>query len=197
MDPVRVLTELSQLVVGRLVDDDKDRARADDPFGRALVRLVQEGEPATEVDDVALGDEVRVYRETVGLGRIAAQTAKQVLYQKVREAERDNIYNEYFPKIGELMSGTVKRFERGDMIVALGETEAILPKREESRAEHYNVGDRIRAIIVDVDRSGKGPQAARNLPSPAPAKSFRPASWMGPRPAGSPAPARGRPWPTG
>jgi len=90
---------------------------------RGEVRVLRpgaEGEAPSEVDDVVLGDEVRVYRETMGLGRIAAQTAKQVLYQKVREAERDNIYNEYFPKVGELMSGTVKRFERGDMIVDLG-----------------------------------------------------------------------------
>ena len=93
-----------------------------------------EGEPPTEVSEVALGDEIRQYREPVGLGRIAAQTAKQVLYQKVREAERDNIYNEYFPKLGELMSGTVKRFERGDMIVDLGKTEAIIPRDQQSRA---------------------------------------------------------------
>ena len=87
---------------------------------RILRPSATEGQPATETHEVALGDEVRVYRETIGLGRIAAQTAKQVLYQKVREAERDNVYNEYFPKVGELMNGTVKRFERGDMIVDLG-----------------------------------------------------------------------------
>ena len=89
-----------------------------------------------------------------------------MIYQKVKEAERENVYNEYSGRIGELINGTVKRFERGDMIVALGETEAILPKREESRAEHYNVGDRIRAIIVDVDRSGKGPQVMLSRTDP-------------------------------
>ena len=65
-----------------------------------VLRPGAEGEPSTEVHDVRLGDEVRIYRETIGLGRIAAQTAKQVLYQKVREAERDNVYNEYFLKFG-------------------------------------------------------------------------------------------------
>ncbi len=117
-----------------------------------------EGEAPTEVSDVALGDELRQYREPVGLGRIAAQTAKQVLYQKVREAERDNVYNEYFPKVGELMSGTVKRFERGDMVVDLGKTEAIVPRDQQSRAERYGQGERIRAILYEVHKNPKGPQ---------------------------------------
>jgi len=118
-------------------------------------------DPAIEMDSF-----VDIPRETPPLGRIAAQAAKQIIYQKVKEAERENVYNEYSGRIGELINGTVKRFERGDMIVALGETEAILPKREESRAEHYNVGDRIRAIIVDVDRSGKGPQVMLSRTDP-------------------------------
>lgn len=113
---------------------------------------------AVEVSDVALGDEIRIYREPIGLGRIAAQTAKQVLYQKVREAERDNIYNEFYPKIGELMSGTVKRFERGDMVVDLGRTEAIIPRDQQSRAERYGQGERIRSILYDVHKNPKGPQ---------------------------------------
>ncbi len=122
--------------------------------------------PPTEVDEVQLGDEVRVYREAMGLGRIAAQTAKQVLYQKVREAERDNIYNEYFPKVGELMSGTVKRFERGDMIVDLGKTEAIIPRDQQSRAERYGQGERIRSILFDVHRNPKGPQLVLSRTDP-------------------------------
>src|SRR6266545_128330 len=136
---------------------------------RGEVRVLRpgaEGETANEVDDVVLGDEVRVYRETMGLGRIAAQTAKQVLYQKVREAERDNIYNEYFPKIGELMSGTVKRFERGDMIVDLGKTEGIIPRDQQSRAERYGQGERIRSILYDVHRNPKGPQLVLSRTDP-------------------------------
>ncbi len=123
-----------------------------------ILRPGAEGEPPVEVDDVALGDEIRQHREPVGLGRIAAQTAKQVLYQKVREAERDNIYNEFFPKVGELMSGTVKRFERGDMVVDLGRTEAVIPRDQQSRMERYGQGERIRAVLHDVHRNPKGPQ---------------------------------------
>jgi transcription termination/antitermination protein NusA len=136
---------------------------------RGEVRVLRpgaEGEAPAEVDDVRLGDEVRVYRETMGLGRIAAQTAKQVLYQKVREAERDNIYNEYFPKVGELMSGTVKRFERGDMIVDLGKTEAIIPRDQQSRAERYGQGERIRSILYDVHKNPKGPQLVLSRTDP-------------------------------
>jgi N utilization substance protein A len=131
-----------------------------------VLRPAAEGEAPAEVDDVRLGDEVRVYRETMGLGRIAAQTAKQVLYQKVREAERDNIYNEYFPKVGELMSGTVKRFERGDMIVDLGKTEAIIPRDQQSRAERYGQGERIRSILYDVHKNPKGPQLVLSRTDP-------------------------------
>ena len=133
---------------------------------RILRPAAAEGEAPTEVSDVAVGDIVRVYREPVGLGRIAAQTAKQVLYQKVREAERDNIYNEYFPKMGEMMSGTVKRFERGDMIVDLGKTEAIIPRDQQSRAERYGQGERIRAILFDVHRNPKGPQLVLSRTDP-------------------------------
>jgi len=123
-----------------------------------VLRPGLEGEPPAEVSDVAVGDEIRQFREPVGLGRIAAQTAKQVLYQKVREAERDNIYNEFFPKVGELMSGTVKRFERGDMVVDLGRSEAVIPRDQQSRMERYGQGERIRAVLHDVHKNPKGPQ---------------------------------------
>src|SRR6202011_5075842 len=113
-----------------------------------------------------LGDEIRQYREPVGLGRIAAQTAKQVLYQKVREAERDNIYNEFFPKLGELMNGTVKRFERGDMVVDLGKTEGVIPREQQSRAERYGQGERIRSILYDVHKNPKGPQLVLSRTDP-------------------------------
>src|SRR5262252_8409819 len=119
-----------------------------------------------EVSDVKLGDEIVQHREPIGLGRIAAQTAKQVLYQKVREAERDNIYNEFQPKLGELMSGTVKRFERGDMVVDLGKTEAIVPRDQQSRAERYGQGERIRAILYDVHKNPKGPQLVLSRTDP-------------------------------
>ena len=105
-------------------------------------------------------------RSTEGLTRVAAQAAKQVIYQKVREAERENIYTEYIDRVGEIINGMVKRFERGDMIVDLGRTEAIIPRREQSRAEHYNPGDRVRAVILSVDKASKGPQVILSRSDP-------------------------------
>jgi len=110
-------------------------------------------DPLAEIDST-----IRLPKPRVDLGRIAAQAAKQVIYQKVREAERENVFKEYNDRVGEVVNGIVKRFERGDIILDLGKTEAILPRREQSRAEHYNQGDRIRAVIVNVDKSAKGPQ---------------------------------------
>jgi N utilization substance protein A len=93
------------------------------------------------------------------LGRIAAQTAKQILVQKVREAVREKVYEEYIDRKGELINGTVKRFERGDMIIDLGNNlEASLPRREQVRAENWNQGERIRVVIVEVTKENKGQQ---------------------------------------
>jgi transcription termination/antitermination protein NusA len=111
--------------------------------------------PASEEGIVEI---MKPREELLQLGRIAAQAAKQIIFQKVREAERDNIYKEYAGRIGEMINGLVKRFERGNIIVDLGRTEALLPKKEQSKAERYSQGDRLRAVIVDVDRNAKGPQ---------------------------------------
>ncbi len=118
--------------------------------------------PAIEV-----GGELLIVKPTQVLGRIAAQTAKQVIMQKVREAERDTIYNEYNGRVGELVNCIVKRFEGPDVIVDLGRTEARLPKREQSRLETYNLGDRLRAVIRVVDRAAKGPQVIVSRADPA------------------------------
>ena len=124
-------------------------------------------EDALEVDPNAdFDEEIRFDRQVPHLGRIAAQAAKQVIYQKVKEAEREKIYNDYIDRVGEPINGIVKRFERGDLIIDLGPTEGIIPRREQSRAEHYNQGDRMRAIIVDVERSGKGPQVVLSRTDP-------------------------------
>jgi transcription termination/antitermination protein NusA len=116
-------------------------------------------EEAKKIDEsLALDDTVEMPKAMDVLGRIAAQTAKQVILQKVREAERQNIYNEYSQKIGELVNGVIKRFEGPDMIVDVGKTEALLPLREQSRAETYKQGERVRAVIVKVLPVAKGPQ---------------------------------------
>src|SRR5258707_1186256 len=109
--------------------------------------------PAAEV-----GTEILTAKPTDVLGRIAAQTAKQVILQKVREAERDTIYNEYHNRVGELVTVIVKRAEGPDLIVDMGRTEARLPKREQSKLETYNIGERLRVVIKMVDRAAKGPQ---------------------------------------
>ena len=116
---------------------------------------------------IEVGGELLIVKPTQVLGRIAAQTAKQVIMQKVREAERDTIYNEYNGRVGELVNCIVKRFEGPDVIVDLGRTEARLPKREQSRLETYNLGDRLRAVIRVVDRAAKGPQVIVSRADPA------------------------------
>ena len=105
-----------------------------------------------------LGTEFKTNKATDVLGRIAAQTAKQVILQKVREAERDTIFNEYHNRAGELVTAIVKRAEGPDLIVDMGRTEARLPKREQSKLETYNIGERLRVVIKTVDRAAKGPQ---------------------------------------
>jgi N utilization substance protein A len=108
--------------------------------------------------EAAVESEVRIPKATDVLGRIAAQTAKQVIFQKVREAERDTVYAEYSQRIGELINCTVKRMEGSDVILDLGRTEARMPRREQSKLETYQIGDRVRAVITLVDRAARGPQ---------------------------------------
>jgi N utilization substance protein A len=119
-------------------------------------------------DEAEIGMQVEYPRPTEDLGRIAAQTAKQVIFQKVREAERENVYAEYSNQIGEVKNGTVKRFENGDIIVDIPpRNEAVLPRKEQSRAENYSVGDRVLAVIRAVNRSAKGPQIVLSRTDPA------------------------------
>ena len=109
-------------------------------------------------DDVQVDDELEFQKPTDGLGRIAAQMAKQVIFQKVREAERESVYAEYHEHVGEIVNCIVKRFENGDIIVELGKTEGRLPRREQSRLESFTVGDRMRVVIVRVEKTTRGPQ---------------------------------------
>jgi N utilization substance protein A len=124
-----------------------------DPNREISVTDARKKRPEAEV-----GTEIFTPKSINVLGRIAAQTAKQVILQKVREAERDTIYNEYHNRVGELITVIVKRAEGPDLIVDMGRTEARLPKREQSRLETYNIGERLRVVIRMVDRAAKGPQ---------------------------------------
>ncbi len=127
-------------VVAEVADADKEisleNARAIDP-------------------NAELETEIRFSKPTDALGRISAQTAKQVILQKVREAERENIYSEYSGRVGELVTCVIKRAEGQDLVADLGKTEARLPKKEQSKLESFSVGDRIRCVIRSVEKAGK------------------------------------------
>ena len=125
--------------------------------------LEQARELAPEVE---IGGELRFYKDTTPLGRIAAQMAKQVIFQKVREAERDTVFNEYNHRAGEVLTATVKRLEPMDVIFDLGKAEARMPKREQSRLEQFAVGERVRVVLLRVDRAAKGPQVIVSRAAP-------------------------------
>ncbi len=117
-------------------------------------------------EEVELGDALLLPLPMEELGRIAAQTAKQILFQKVRDAVRSNVYEQYIDKTGDLVNGYVKRFERGNIIVDLGNLEAILPRSQQSRGEQWNQGERIRVVINNVSKESKGPQVEVSRTSP-------------------------------
>ncbi|MBI3323413.1 MAG: transcription termination/antitermination protein NusA [Candidatus Omnitrophica bacterium] len=132
----------------------------------ALVSAARKAMPSVEEVTVKIDrstGEIRISCEgkeisNAGFGRIAAQTAKQVIFHKIREAERSAIFTEFSPRAGTLISGSMHRFDRGAIIVDLGKTEAMLPKREQSPKESFRPGDRVRAYCIEVNKTAKGPQ---------------------------------------
>lgn len=114
-----------------------------------------------------VGGEIREELETAGFGRIAAQTAKQVIIQRVREAERDTVYQAFKGREGDLVSGYVQRVVKGNVIVGLGKAEAVLPPREQIPREDYRPGDRVRAYVVEVKKTPKGSQIVLSRTHPA------------------------------
>ena len=132
---------------------------------REVVETVEEELTQVQLDrakqydpDAEIGDEIGVKMDTSGFGRILAQTAKQVIIQLIREAERDNVYEEYKDRAGEILNGIVRRFEKGAILVDLGRAEAVLPLREQVPRENYRPGDRIRAYVIEVNKNAKGSQ---------------------------------------
>lgn len=125
----------------------------EDPDNHISLSRAREFDPEAEV-----GDEIGVKLNTEGFGRILAQAAKQVIIQRVRDAERDIVYDEYKDRKGEIVNGIVRRFEKGAIIVDLGRAEAVLPAKEQVPRENYRPGDRIRAYVMDVNHATKGPQ---------------------------------------
>ena len=108
--------------------------------------------------DIQLGEEIEVPVTPKDFGRIAAQTAKQAMMQRIRQAEKEMIYDEFKDRAGEIVSGTVRRFDRSDVIVDLGKFEALMPNRERVQTEDYNIGDRLRAYVVAVENGARGPE---------------------------------------
>src|SRR5438874_7902040 len=142
----------------------------------AVKQIVREvTNPATEIsleeaqqlygEEAEVDMEIEFPKPTDVLGRIAAQTAKQVIFQKVREAERENIFAEYNQRVGEVVSGTIKRFENGDIILEIGRIEAVLPRKEQSRAESYTPGDRGRTVIKGVNPARRGRRSSSRAPT--------------------------------
>ncbi|MCA1961738.1 MAG: transcription termination factor NusA [Desulfomonile sp.] len=133
-------------------------------------------DPTTEIDletarreldpEAEIGDQLGVKMDTETFGRIAAQTAKQVIIQKVKDAERENIYTEYKDRKGDVVTGIVQRFEKRNIVVNLGRAEAVLPFTEQIPRESYRQGERIRAVILDVRRTQKDPQIVLSRSSP-------------------------------
>ncbi len=141
--------------------------QVDDPNAQMTVEEARKIDPTVEP-----GGEVRMHRAThqmsnpSGLGRISAQLAKQVIFQKVREAERDTVYNEYIGRVGEIVTATVKRQEGPDLIFELGKAEARMPRKEQSRLESFAMGERVRVVISRVEKSSKGPAVVISRAAP-------------------------------
>jgi len=116
--------------------------------------------------DAEVGGELMIEKSTEGLGRIAAQLAKQVILQKVREAERDTVFNEYVGRVNEVVNATVKRIEGQDIIFDIGKAEARMPKKEQSKLESFAIGERVRVVIARVEKASKGPSVVVSRAAP-------------------------------
>jgi N utilization substance protein A len=138
-----------------------DAEQVEDPLNQITLAEAEALAPGAEV-----GSEIRIYKDTRPLGRIAAQLAKQVIFQKVREAERDTVFLEYAHREKEVLTATVKRIEGQDIIYDLGKAEARCPKREQSRLEQFSLGERVRVVLLKVDRAAKGPQVIVSRAAP-------------------------------
>jgi N utilization substance protein A len=163
------LTTAAKKYLGTLVNVeakvDRDKGTIEVYTRQVVVETVEDPEmqipieEAREIDDeIEIGDELVQDLDIEQFGRMAIQTAKQVIIQRVREAEREKIYSDFSDRVGELVTGTVQQIEKGNILVNLGRTEALLPYREQIRKEHYRQGDNIRACILEVKNNPKGPQ---------------------------------------
>ncbi|NVJ10662.1 transcription termination/antitermination protein NusA [Myxococcus sp. AM001] len=153
VDPVQAVNQIS------LVEAHKKGMEVE-PGDELVFQIFYRDEDAAEAkaQDDQYGDILRLKTFRRGFGRIAAQTAKQVILQRTRDAERENVFNEYRDRKNEIVTGIARRFERGNIVVDLGRAEAVLPVREQVPRETYRPGDRVQAFVLDVLRESKGPQ---------------------------------------
>src|SRR5689334_1073532 len=150
--------QIRAFIVKQVVDAPE---QVEDPLNQLTLEQARKLDPNAEV-----GGEIRIPKPTDILGRIAAQLAKQVIFQKVREAERDTVYNEYIGRVGEIVNATVKRVEGPDVIFDIGKAEARMPRKEQSRLESFAMGERVRAVIARVERASKGPAVVVSRAAP-------------------------------
>ena len=176
-----------------------------DPDTEIAIENARELDPSVQLDD-----EIGFPLKVTDLGRIAAQSAKQVIIQRMRDAEQELIYEEFKDRVGEICSGIIQRRDKGGWIINLGRTEAILPKEEQIPREHYKRGDRVQALIIEVKKEGRGPQIVisrahrdytaalfrRRVPTTAPCRSWASPAIRAaaPRSPCSPANATSIPW---
>jgi transcription termination/antitermination protein NusA len=187
IDPQIVVSAVEDAIVAATRKKDKSqenlRGELDKETGMIRVYAVKEIMPSEDdIEDPQLeisleeakaldpnaevGGEVRFLKSTEGLGRISAQIAKQIIFQKVREAERDTVYNEYIGRVGEVINATVKRIEGPDVIFDIGKAEAKMSKKEQSRLESFSMGERVRVVLTRVDKNAKGPAVVVSRAAP-------------------------------
>ncbi len=150
--------QIRAFVVKQVVESPE---QIEDPTNQITIDEARRLDPKAEI-----GGELRIPKATDVLGRIAAQLAKQVIFQKVREAERDTVYNEYIGRVAEIVNATVKRVEGPDLIFDIGKAEARMPRKEQSRLESFAPGERVRVVITRVEKAAKGPQVIVSRAAP-------------------------------
>src|SRR5450755_2366362 len=157
---VEEITDPAQGVNQLGLDEARKKGMEVEPGDELVFQIFYRDEYAADAkaQDDRNGDSLKLKTFRRGFGRIAAQTAKQVILQRTRDAERENVYNEYNDRKNEIVTGIARRFERGNIIVDLGRAEAVLPVREQVPRESYRAGDRVQAYVLDVLRESKGPQ---------------------------------------
>src|SRR5271169_6631883 len=157
---VEEITDPAQGVNQLGLDEARKKGMEVEPGDELVFQIFYRDEDAAEAkaQDDQYGDILKLKTFRRGFGRIAAQTAKQVILQRTRDAERENVYNEYKDRKNEIVTGIARRFERGNIIVDLGRAEAVLPVREQVPRETYRAGDSVQAFVLDVLRESKGPQ---------------------------------------